>query len=246
MRIFEYRFTPWDSASFGFKTAEIIYIDTSKSYEDIKQKYFILEKELKLNGVDFIYTRISSKDFKIRFVIQQLGFYFVECSQIVSKSRVQGFTKQKFPKIQLETIRKSEIDFVKNIVRESFNFSRFHEDSNIPEELSRKRYYNWIDDLIKQNALIQVGKVGNKIVGINIQKVNFETLKSELILAGCSAGNELYVLSLWNEILSYNKELGILKIKTLISTSNIGVANVYSYYGFKVEQTLFGFHKKLL
>jgi hypothetical protein len=244
--MFEYRLTPWDSVSFVYKTAEIISIDSSKNSEEILQKYLLLENKLKQQGVDFVYTRINSQDFKMRSVMHHLGFYFAECSQLVYKTKIQGFIKQKLPKLKLEKIKESDVDFIKNMVSESFNYSRFHEDANIPQKLSRKRYYNWIEVLIKENAMIQVAKVGDKIVGVNIQLTDLVTLQSKLILTGCSIGHEFYALSLWNEIISYNKELGIRKLETMISASNIGVANIYSYFGFKVEETQFGYHKKLM
>jgi hypothetical protein len=241
----EHRLTPWDTRSFGFKTAEIISIDTSDGIEEFINEYAQLESTLVKQGVEFIYTRIDSQDFELRMAIQEMGFYFAESSQLVSRKKIQNFTKQKLPQLTLVSIEDDEIESLKEMLSNSFNFGRFHEDSNLPKELSNRRYYNWVEDLIQQNALIQLGKVGEKIVGLNIQKYNDENRQTDLILAGCGNGYEIYVMSLWNEIISFNKELGAQKIKTLISASNIGVANVYSHYNFKIEQTLFGFHKRL-
>ena len=100
-----------------------------------------------------------------------------------------------------------------------------------------------IDDLIKQNADIKVAKKGNRIIGFSIQTNSTEESKSQLILAGCSLGDEIFVKSLWNEILLYNKSLGFSRIETMISGSNIGVMNVYNYFNFTTQKTLFGFHK---
>lgn len=238
----EYRLTPWDTKTFGFKTAEITTIQFS---ENFSQELKTIEEELKQKEVKFVYTRIDGQDFQLKKILQDFDYYFAESSLTLFKNKLQSFEKQKQPKIKLETFKSSDIDSIKNMARDSFNFGRFHEDANIDSKLSKARYYNWIDDLLSQKATIQTAKLGDKLVGFNIQKEDIVQLETNITLTGCGKGFELYVLSLWNEILEYNKIQGIRKVRTLISTANIGVLNVYSYFGFKVEKTLFGFHKWL-
>ncbi len=237
-----YRLTPWDTKVFEFKTAEITTFQ-GEEISNIEKEYALIEKELREQEVKFVYTRIDANDFKLKNFIQKSGFYFSDCSLKILRTKINKFVKEKLPTLSLELIKDEDISEVKEIATNSFNYSRFHEDYNIPDNLCRKRYSNWIDDLLIQNVDFLVAKVGNKIVGFNAQRT--ENKQVELILAGCNSGSEVYVLSLWNEILEYNKNKGINRISTLISAANKGMANVYSHFDFRINDTLLGFHKFL-
>lgn len=237
-----YRLTPWDAKNFGITTAELFF---EPPFDNFEQEYIKIENDLKLENAKFIYTRISGEYFELRKMLNELGFYFAESSLTISKSKIQNFEKHKLPQIRYEEAKETDYERVKTIARDSFDYSRFHEDVNISMNLSRERYFNWIEDLINQRARILIGKLGSRTVGFNIQKETSENSESQLILAGVEKGQEIYAASLWNEILFHNRHLGIRKVRAMISASNVGVLNLYMHFGFKVESTLFGFHKKL-
>lgn len=237
-----YRPTPWDTRAFGFKTAELTF-ETNQDQKSLTERYLQLENELLQNEIRFIYTRIDGQDFELRKNLQELGFYFAESSLEIAMTKVQKFTKLRLPPLQYLDATKEDIPTIKLIARDTFNYSRFHEDATIDKSLARSRYFNWIDDLVHQKASFKVAYSGKVLIGFNIQKEDSENRTANLVLAGCDDGQQVFVLSLWNEIIEHNKAQGIQKIETLISTSNIGMYNVYAHFGFKVEKTLFGFHK---
>jgi hypothetical protein len=242
--VISYILTPWDSAVFKVKTAEIVFEETKVySYEEISQSFNEIEEKLAEETIEFCYTRVNSNDIRLKKLLFEKNFYFAESSLEISKLKVQKFESKKLPALKLEVAQQIDIHHIKEIANSSFDFSRFHEDPYIELDLAKARYENWIDDLVKQNVIIQVAKVNDEIVGINIQKFNPLKKEVSLILCGCKKGAELYVLSLWNEIISYNKEAGTRKISTLISASNTNMANIYSYFDFKINKTLFGYHK---
>lgn len=241
----DYRLTPWDARAFGFNTAEITAINIDGNIQNLEKELIEVESKLKEENVKFLYTRIDAQDFTLKKALQDLGYYFAESSLYISKNKIKKFEKEKLPKISYQPYSATDIASIKEISQNSFDYSRFHEDPNIDQSLAYNRYYNWIDDLVAQKANIFVAKVGESIIGFNIQKENEDKSESDLILAGCKRGMEIYVMSLWNEIIEANKDLGVRKIKTVISASNIGVFNVYNHFGFKVDKTLFGFHKWL-
>ena len=240
-----YILTPWDEKSLGYKTAEIL-INEYSDYENFNYYFNKTEKDLINVGVEFIYTRISSTDLNLRNFIQKVGFYFVETSLELNLNNVSKYKKKIFPKIIYQIADENDLESIKNIASDSFNYGRFHEDKNIPFNKSQLRYYNWIDDLVEQGAEIYVAKVGKNIVGFNIQKLDYTNKISTLILAGCKVGAEIFSMSLWNEIIESNRVKGINKISALISSSNLGVFNIYLNYNFKVKNTYFGFHKKII
>lgn len=240
-----YQLTPWDTKSLGFKTAELFDLDSFDTEQNLKEILVSTEKKLKKELVAFVYTRIKAQNHIAKKLLQEKGYYFAESSMSVIKNKIQKFVPVKCPKIDYINFEVQYATELKQIAKNSFDYSRFHEDPYIDKNFARNRYYNWIDDLIDQNRDIKVAKKGNKIIGFSIQETKVEENKSKLILAGCARGSEIFVKSLWNEILIYNQSLGISNIETIISSSNIGVMNVYNYFDFKTENTFFGFHKFL-
>jgi hypothetical protein len=241
----EYLLTPWDTKSLGFNTAEIN-INGYTEFQNFKEDYSIFENELVKCNVKFIYTRVSNLDKHLRNFLQKAGFYFVETSIELNLNKLSNFERRKLPKIEYKIAAKDDLAFIKNIARDSFNFGRFHEDVNISITKSRLRYFNWIDDLVKQNAEIYVAKIGGSIIGFNIQKSDYSKKTTTLVLAGCKQGAEIFSMSLWNEIIDENKTKGINQISALISASNIGVFNLYLNFNFIVKNTYFGFHKIII
>jgi hypothetical protein len=242
--VISYILTPWDSAVFKVKTAEIVFDETKVySYEEISQRFNEIEEKLAKETIEFCYTRVNSNDIRLRKLLFEKRFYFAESSLEISKLKIQKFEPKKLPPVSLHLAKKEDISEVKSIAVSAFDFSRFHEDPYIPLEAAQLRYDNWINDLVKQGAIIHLAKVSDQIVGINIQKIDSLKKEASLILCGCKKGAELYVLSLWNEILSFNKEVGIRKISTLISASNTNMVNIYAHFDFKINNNLFGYHK---
>lgn len=239
-----YLLTPWDEKSLDFKTAEVT-INKYTNFNQFELNYKDLESNLLDLGVEFVYTRVCSSDLLLRDYIQKVGFYYVETSVELKYINLKNFEKKKLPKISYKLAEIDDIENIKSIASDSFNFGRFHEDVNISISKSRLRYYNWIDDLIIQKAEIYVAKVGDNIIGFNIQKSDYIKKETQLILAGCKVGAEIFTLSLWNEILNTNKNNELNKISTLISASNIGVFNIYLNFDFNINNTYFGFHKKI-
>ena len=241
----EYSLTPWDTKSLELKTAEIK-IDSYSDLDNFKADYCAIEEKLLEANVQFVYTRITSFDRALRDFLQKSGFYFVETSLEFSLIRFHNFEKRKLPIMEYRLADVEDLSLIKTIARDSFNFGRFHEDVNISMTKSRLRYYNWIDDLVNQNAEIYVAKVGNDIVGFNIQKTDHLRKVVTLVLAGCKVGAEIFSMSLWNEIIYENKIKGFNQINALISASNIGVFNIYTQFNFTLKNTYLGFHKMII
>lgn len=240
-----YRLTPWDSKSLGLKTAEYIDWENLDNIASIEDEILLLENILKNQKIDFIYTRVDSQNFAVKEALQNTGYYFAECSQMVIRTKIRSYDSIKCPKIGYRNYKKDDILELKSIAKESFSYGRFHEDPRLNIDLANLRYVNWIDDLIDQDADIKIATLGKKVIGFSIQKMDKTKKKAQLILAGCSKGKEIFASSLWNEILLYNKSIGVASIEALISASNIGVLNIYSFFGFKIKNTFFGFHKHL-
>lgn len=243
MMIKNYRLTPWDTKSLKINTAELINLD---SFEDINSFSVFLddvEKELKIKNIDFVYTRINSQNKIEKKILQEKGYYFSECSVELYKSNIQKFEPIKCPKIDFLPYEDSFKEKIQLISRNSFRYSRFHEDPNISTDLAKDRFYNWISDVIEQGKDVKLALKGDMVIGFLVQELNQNKKNANMILAGCDIGKEIFAKSLWNEILAYNKSIGVSRVDTVVSAANLGVMNLYNFFNFKVNKTSFGFHK---
>jgi hypothetical protein len=195
------------------------------------------------NGIKFTYTRIPSEDKSLKRTMFETNFYYAETSFKMLKKDVHTTDFLEKMKIELDIEKAGTEDYnkIKDLVYHSFQYSRFHEDINIEPEKARLRLCYWIDDLVAQNKDIYISKLKNEIIGLHVQKA--EKNKADMILTGTKKDRTLISLPFWGSVFEMNKRLGIRELSSLISASNIGVVNLYSYFGFKFEETLLGYHK---
>jgi hypothetical protein len=148
---------------------------------------------------------------------------------------------ERVPKLVLEKALPEDYEAIKTISRDDFDHSRFHEDINIDRELARTRFYNWVEDLIRQEKEIYVVRLKGEIIGFNIQHVEGDT--AHIILTGCKKSKSVLSVALWQAVIMDLKERNIRNFATLISAANTGVFNLYCYFQFKVMNTLVGMHR---
>lgn len=238
-----YRFTPWDSKIFECGTSEILEIYYNNE-ANLTLLLIDFEKEMDRNKISFTYIRINSNDKLLKVLLQKSGYYFVETSLSVSLNNLRKHNFKSIFRNDLKLIKPDEIDFIqiKSIAQNAFNYGRFHEDLYIDENKAKERYFNWIDDLRKQSKNFLVYKVENEIISFLIYElINNNTV--ELILAGSNVNRGLMSPYFWSSFMTYFQENEIKKVKTIISSSNLPILNLYNKFNFTVEETMFGFHK---
>lgn len=238
-----YRLTPWDKNSLSLNTSEI----TSFSATDIKNATILLqnfEDFNKSNSIDYCYGRVNAENNLLKQTLILHGFYQAEVSLEIFKTNIHNYNV-KLPKVEMIKLDygdETNIETLRTIARDSFNFSRFHDDVKISIESSRNRYYNWISDLVKQQKEIFYVLSKGDIVGFHVQEVVSED-HANLILTGSKNGKSELSLPLWHSALLNLKDRNIKTASTLISANNIGVLNLYIFLQFKVKAALIGMHK---
>jgi hypothetical protein len=238
----EYRDTPWDARAFGFKTNELLEI----KFESIRNLQFLIDEYIrytKENNIKFCYTRIPSDEIQLRKVLQEKGFYYAETSYYLSKIITKRDNFGRIFKNDLIIAPPVDDDFeaIRNIARDAFNFSRFHEDCNIDIAKARDRYYNWVDDLRNQGKHFLAYKINQEL--ISFLAYNTSEKELDLILAGTVAGKGMISFNFWASFMTYFQNQGYSRAKTVISASNIGIVNLYSRLDFKFDKLMLGFHK---
>ena len=237
-----HRDTPWDAKSFGFNTNEIL----SLKYTDndaAKQLLKMFDYQCKEREITFSYTRIEAEDKWLRNILPQLGFYYAETTLYLTKN---DLVKENFGTcfkndLPLSVPDAKDFEQIRNIARNDFNYSRFHEDLNINNNAARQRYYNWIDDLQKQNKQFVQYKQNDEVISFLAYEIDGD--KVDLILAGSVADKGFVSFGFWASFLTFFQKLGVKRAKTVISASNIGIMNLYSKLNFKFDKSMLGFHK---
>jgi len=238
-----WRDTPWDSKVFNFSTNEI----TSIQYTNEKYLSEMLNTFCSHNRrqkVKFSYVRIDANDLKLKKILNKLEFYYAETTQVVYNNRLQKLDIGSIFRTNLPIETPSINDFlqIKQIAERAFHFSRFHEDVNIEKKLAKKRYSNWIDDLIRQQKSFFIHKKADRVISF----MAFEETKNDVcfILGGSDIGEGYISPFFWSALFKYFQGRGVKKVKEIkISAANIGIINLYINFHFKVKKTLLGYHR---
>ncbi len=238
----EYRSTPWDEKSFGLQTKEIMAV----AYTNEEELAALVEEfEKTLDPEALVYFRCDSNDMTVKKVMLSKGYYIAECACLMKLAR---FKKVDFGKIYKNDLPldthydENDIKELQQIARESFHYSRFHEDPFIDLEKAKTRYENWILDLIDQGKELFLYRDDN---GNIISFLFYEIIdkKANLILGGSKDGYGMMTLYFFSTILTHFQTIGLKKIEVMISASNLGILNTYITFGFTDQTTFFDYHK---
>lgn len=238
----EFRFASWDFKSLGIKTIEILTID----YQDeasLIQCLTELTNVVVENKIEFIYVRIPALERLLRKTLQSNGFYLAEISHELEYSLLSNYSKD-FKELTLEPLKIEDykrVEQVRLLARDSFDYSRFHDDVNIIDYQARKRYYYWIDDLLQQNYEGFVVSKNSEILGFHFHQIEGEV--ANLILTGAKRGKSEISVLLWHSVLKMLQRRGVKSCRTMVSASNLGVINLYNFLGFKTKRVFLGMHK---
>ena len=240
-----FRHTPWDEKSLGIPTAEILEI-TLENLDDLDIAFIKFEKICSDNKIRFVYTRIDFENKSLRRFLMTRGFYVGETSLQITKTNINKYDL-KLPMITLKDLRLSPkrdlvFDSLCEIAKDAFDYGRFHDDPFIDNSLARKRYFNWMHDLMKQDNEIYYFESKGEIMGLHVQKV-VNPAAAELVFTGAKKGSTGIAVPIWHSVLINLRDRGITEANTLISASNIGVMNLYSFLGFTCKKSLIGLHK---
>lgn len=234
--------TPWNTIALQGKSLEIDLIEPIT--ENTKNIIFDFCTQKSKESYLLISTRISASLNELKKIYFQCGFITVEHTLDVVSCNLDlekiSNISNKFPVI-VEDYSIDNITEIEDISELEFNYGRFYEDPYIHPTISKTRNKNWIADLINQQSTIKVLKKKNVVVGFMAYKVQDDKVK--LILGGVKENYRYLAYGFWANILLSLKD--VKEIKTLISSSNTDVLNLYSFFGFRFENPQFGLQKHL-
>tara|TARA_B110001450_G_scaffold233722_1_gene237264 strand:+ start:2812 stop:3579 length:768 start_codon:yes stop_codon:yes gene_type:complete len=237
-----FRDTPWNYKSLNGKSLEIESIESKKENTIKLISEFCAQKSKE--SYLLISSRINPAQLDLKKVYYLCGFITVEHILEVSSFGLDfkkiEHTSNKF-QVEVLDYTNDNIFEIEDISKGEFNFGKFYEDPFIEPSKATARSRFWIGDIINQNATIKVLKKKNNIVGFMAYKV--KNKRADLMLGGIKEKYRHLAYGFWANILLDLKDLN--QVNTLISSSNVDIINLYSYFGFRFENAQFGLHKHL-
>jgi glycosyltransferase involved in cell wall biosynthesis len=136
----------------------------------------------------------------------------------------------------------NDIDTIKDISSNNFNHGRFFEDPKISKDLAKSRNSNWIDDLKKKSNLF-VGEIDGVVFSFMAFKIDDTTNTCNLELGGVNSKYAHLSYSFWYRIFQFLKQKNVITATALISSNNLPVINLYSFFDFKFLHSYIGYRK---
>jgi hypothetical protein len=238
-----FRFTPWDARALGMGTSELLEV-RYKDPQRLPELLQAYDRENAAAGIRLGYTRIHADDRLLKEELARAGFRYVETSMMVS---CDGLKKHAFEKVFRRTVPLAPltgaeaIAQVREIARDGFDYSRFHEDARIPLERARQRYYHWVDDLVAQGKHL----VGYSTEGRVQAFMAYEVTEGRvtLILGGSRPGNGFVSPYFWASLMAQLRDAGHTSAQARVSAANVGVLRLYIGLFFNVKSVDLGFNK---
>jgi len=237
-----YQDTPWDARVLGFKTneiKEIVYSDEKQLYKSLTE----FEETCQTQKYLFTNTRINPDDQILRKALTEHGYFNTETSLLVER----GINNLKFDvkldnlKFVIRESKMPDLEELRMISFDIFNYGRFFEDPYISVENARIRNKNWINDLFNTSKII-IGELNKTIFGF--MAFDVEGGKALLQLGGVRSNFSIYSYPFWYSVfLELIGKYEVRRISGIVSSSNIRIVNLYSHFGFKFSKVYFGYHK---
>jgi len=245
---------PWETRNLGVQSFAVCEEFLENPEEDVLRRA-LQEKDNQLRGI-FVQARLGKKHLPSARCLERSGFYFVESTLVpscllVKNQRLSDFACDSRPfvpqRFLLEELRLSLLDKVdptgcrrvREIAAESFSDDRFHRDPQCGKEVADRRFVFWVDDLLADDAVVF------NVLLYREEAIGFMARRGEnLVLAGFSAKHVKSGLGdyLWLAVLEDMLQRGFVRVRTLISSSNTAVLNLYARMGFKFEESAATFH----
>ncbi len=240
-----FRETPWDEATFGFRCNEIGDIQASDE-EHARELLDRFEHICSEDQILFSYTRIPAQSRMLKSALFHTGYSITECVVHVElnlEGECPFRSELRELRLSLEEATEEDIPHLRKILSESFDYSRMHEDINVPEELARLRYARWIDDLRTQRKHIVVHR--RRGLPIYFEAYEFKPDATvHVVVGGSDRKYGMCTFAMAATAFEYLKNQGYKRLQTCFSAANLGIFNYYMQLGgYRVIGTSFGCHK---
>jgi len=233
-----YENAPYDGSPLALSANKI----TEFKAQDESIASLLLESfEKRSKDIDYSSIRVDSRDIHLTKALGAIDFHMTEIAMkvtgVLSKLPIDD---SQFSKFTFEEAVEEDYSTISRYAIKYFNHGKFHEDPLITRSSANTRNINMVNDLTAKYTTY-VGRVNDKVIGFMI--LNQESTQVDLLLGGMHIDYRHLSYSFWNRVFNHYKGKGVKKFITTISAANIPVINLYSRFGFKFSQALYGYRK---
>lgn len=244
----EYYLVPWDIAIFQFPVAELSRLEIHQP--DTAQEDFQAFKDwLQREKVVLCTCRLDHDRMPESIFLEEQGFRFIELNYHPVLESLQQAKLDALRGLQPLTVEPAGPEdgaFLEEMAGTVFGKERFHTDPRLGASLANLRYRLWMRNSL-QDERQQVLKFLNegKLAGFFIVEylANRTCYWHLTAVAPCKQGHGVGK-RIWTTMLLHNRNEGIERVETSISSHNIQVMNLYVSLGFRFlnPQTTFHWH----
>jgi hypothetical protein len=237
----EFNDTEWNSKVLGYKTNEIysIQFETIDAANELLIKF---EEYCSSNDILYTSLRINPDSKNVKNLLENFGFANVETSIFVNtnlKNIKQSKILDSF-KFNIRECNTNDIDIIKSIASTEFKYGRFFEDPKINISVAKVRNSNWINDLFNKSKIL-VGEKDGVVFGFMAFRNKDGVVNLEL--GGVDSNYSHLAYSFWYRVFEYLKMQNMISVNAMISSHNIGIINLYSFFDFKFTHSYIGYRK---
>jgi len=237
----EFNDTEWNSKALGYKTNEIYNIQF-ESIDNANELLIKFEEYSSNNNILYTSLRISPDSKELKNLLENFGFVNVETSIFVNtnlKNIKQSKVLDSF-KFTVRECNSNDIDIIKSIASTEFKYGRFFEDPKIDINVAKIRNSNWINDLFNKSKILVSEKDG---VVFGFMAFRNKDGVVNLELGGVDSKYSYLAYSFWYRVFEYLKMQNMISVNAMISSHNIGIINLYSFFYFKFTHSYIGYRK---
>lgn len=224
---YELKRLSWDTNYFNIESARV----NLKGIIDEKSQKHIIDfcknyKFITISNIDNIKENNEWIGIKTNAFLADLNIQFEK--DLIEKDKVE-YNKN----IHIRNNLSENKDILK-IARESFNYSRFFNDSKLPNQKAKEIYLNWTKSSFnKKSKYFAIYEIDNCVAGYILFSIYKDFAVIELIAVsdkyqGLSIGKKLIL-----EMELFNIKQKVKKIKVGTQVTNIRAAQFYNSMGFK-------------
>ncbi len=226
--------TYWEKRNLGRDSVEVI-LDYEDSCEELVNVITSLEQEYQV-------LKIPSGRTDLLLSAQTSGFQIIEMSIQLKKS-IKNYelpmVYKRFEK-SISFVKASE-EQLKTVLEEInnnmlFNTDRIFLDPQFGEEFSGKRYYNWINDLVRNGSDLNIALYNDEVVGFAVNTTKDKEIFNA-VFGGVMpkfANKGLGFLAIHTNIKSIIQQGGK-RITTAVSSNNVPILRLHLLFGFEVQ-----------
>ncbi len=241
----------WDTKQLGISTMRLRLLHTTLPVSINESRKFVstvLEKARNLNS-KLIITRLPLDNIQMIHSVESNGGILcdvlVTFESVLPNNSLNAITQEN-NSVQSRKSNMGDVKLIRSIARQSFRWSHFYVDPNIPSEKADRLFEAWVTNLIKdENCTILVTEYCDNITGFvtckSIRNENGEHIGIiDLIAVVEHYRRKGYGSVLLKGAISLFGKLGAQKVLVGTQASNLASMRLYETHGFracKIEAT---------